>query len=344
MTLLFSRRRTAACVTFAAVLACILHGQRLEAQITQLRGFTDLRYSAGSRDSSGFKLGQLGLFATSDLSNGFTFLGETVFEFAENDFVVDIERLSVSYSLHPWLRLSVGKHHNPIGYWNAAYHHGTVLQPTIDRPVMFRFEDEGGVLPIHSIGLMASGRDISTLHLGYDVLLSNGLGANPHGDNNGAKAVTVRLSTQATSALLVGVSGYADRVSAGVVGPGGDTLAEPLRLDMHGAYAVYNGKRAEVRAEFQRMRVRTASLGVRNTNLGYAYAGFRIENFVPYVLYDGRDVSTDDPWLAVPPLHGILGGLRYDAAATVAFKGEYGFIRELGRTNRGVDLQVAVGF
>jgi hypothetical protein len=343
MTFLFSRARAVGCV-FVIALASVFNGGRLNAQITQLRGFTDLRYSAGSRDSSGFKLGQLGLFATSDLGNGFSFLGETVFEFDDNDFVVDIERLSVSYSLHPWLRLTVGKHHNPIGYWNAAYHHGTVLQPTIDRPVMFRFEDEGGVLPIHSIGLMASGRDISTLHLGYDVLLSNGLGSNPHGDNNGAKAVTVRLSTQATSELLLGVSGYADRVSAGVVGPGGDTLAEPLRLGMGGAYAVYNGKRAEARAEFQRMRVRTARVGARNANLGYAYAGFRAGNLVPYVLYDGRDVGAGNPWLTVPAQHGFLGGLRYDAAATVAFKGEYGFIRELGSTKRGLGLQVAVGF
>src|SRR3982751_5019269 len=187
----------------ALTIAIGVASRRSGAQETHVHGFTDVQFSAGSRDSSGFKLGQLALFVTSELAPGFSFLAETAFEY-ETDFVVDVERLSVAYAVAPWLRVTVGKHHNPIGYWNTAYHHGTLLQPTIDRPMMFLFEDDGGVLPIHSIGLMASGRDISTLHFAYDVLVSNGLGATPNGDNNRAKAATVRVSTQATSAFLFG--------------------------------------------------------------------------------------------------------------------------------------------
>jgi len=318
-------------------------GGQLQAQDTHVHGFTDVRFSTGARDSSGFKLGQLALFVTSELAPGFSFLAETVFEY-QSDFVVDVERLSVSYQVAPWLRFTAGKHHNPIGYWNAAYHHGTLLQPTIDRPIMFLFEDEGGVLPIHSIGLMASGRDISPLHFGYDVLLSNGLGATPAGDNDANKALTVRVSTQATSALLVGTSGYVDRVSPGVVQPGGGTLGEAVQIGMWGGHAVYNGAHLEARVEGQVMTARSASAGTRRANLGYGYAGFRVGEFVPYARYDALAIDVGNPWLDVPSKHALLGGLRYDAAATVAVKGEYGFVRESGRTKNGLSLQVAVGF
>jgi hypothetical protein len=318
-------------------------GERLAAQDTHVHGFTDVRFSAGNRDSSGFKLGQLAIFVTSELAPGFSFLAETAFEY-DTDFVVDVERLSVAYTVAPWLRLTAGKHHNPIGYWNTAYHHGTLLQPTIDRPMMFLFEDDGGVLPIHSIGLMASGRDISQAHLGYDLLLSNGLGATPKGDNNQAKAFTARVSTQATSAFLLGASGYVDHVAPGVVSPGGGTTIAPIDIAMYGGYAVFNGSPLEVRAEYQMMAARNGATGTHRANLAYGYAGLRFGELTPYVRYDVLDIASGNPWLDVPSKHGLLGGLRYDAAATVAVKGEYGFLREAGRTRNGLSMQIAVGF
>ncbi|HEV7837793.1 MAG TPA: hypothetical protein VGO75_06980, partial [Gemmatimonadaceae bacterium] len=115
-------------------------------------------------------------------------------------------------------------------------------------------------------------------------------------------------------------------------------------IGMWGAHAVYNGTYVEARAELQVMSARTATAGRRRANLGYAYTGIRIGEFVPYARYDALDIGAGNPWLDVPAKHGILGGLRYDAAATVALKGEYGFTRERGRTRRGLGVQVAVGF
>lgn len=339
MTIVSRYARRALCLT----LLIAAGNSRLAAQETHVHGFTDVKFSAGDRDSSGFKLGQLALFVTSELAPGFSFLAETVIEY-DGDWITDLERLSIAYSVAPWLRFTVGKHHDPIGYWNTAYHHGTLLQPTIDRPIMFLFEDEGGVLPIHAIGLMSSGRDISALHFGYDVLLSNGLGSDPTGDNNEAKAVTVRVSTQATSKLLFGASGYVDRVPTGVTSPGGGTTFEPIDIGMAGGHAVFNGSFLELRAEYQMMRSRSASTGTHRANLGYGYAGVRVGELTPYVRYDVLDIAPGNPWLDVPSKHGLLGGLRYDAAATVAVKGEYGFLRESGRTKNGLSMQVAVGF
>ena len=40
-----------------------------------------------------------------------------------------------------------------LGYWNNAFHHGRWLQITVDRPEILKFEDEGGLLPVHLVGV-----------------------------------------------------------------------------------------------------------------------------------------------------------------------------------------------
>jgi hypothetical protein len=47
--------------------------------------------------------------------------------------------------------------HTPLGYWNQYYHHGAWFQATATRPEMYLFEDDGGILPVHEIGIEASG-------------------------------------------------------------------------------------------------------------------------------------------------------------------------------------------
>jgi hypothetical protein len=48
----------------------------------------------------------------------------------------------------------LGRFHSPSRYWNAIYHHGQFLQTSISRPFLEQFEDDGGVLPTHSTGLL----------------------------------------------------------------------------------------------------------------------------------------------------------------------------------------------
>jgi hypothetical protein len=208
-------------------LGLVLPSAAARAQETTIRGFTDVTVGGSNRPgaNSAFGLGQFDLYVTSKVADRVSFLGETVFEFddAGGEFIVDVERVIVSYEASHLLRLAGGKHHTPLGYWNNAYHHGTLLQPTIQRPLLMRFEDEGGILPIHTTGLLVAGRDISPLHLGYDVMVGNGIGGSPTSDANQAKSVTVALSSELTSALQVGVNLYTDRVATG-------TPTDPGRL------------------------------------------------------------------------------------------------------------------
>ena len=82
------------------------------------------------------------------MTNRLSFLGEVIFEFDDNgEAVVDIERVVFKYTLSDQLWASMGRHHTQLGYWNEVFHHGLLLQPTVDRPEGLKFEDDGGILP-----------------------------------------------------------------------------------------------------------------------------------------------------------------------------------------------------
>ena len=45
--------------------------------------------------------------------------------------------------------VSIGRGHTAMGYWNQTFHHGKWFQTTTDRPAIYRFEDDIGILPVH---------------------------------------------------------------------------------------------------------------------------------------------------------------------------------------------------
>ena len=65
----------------------------------------------------------------------------------------EFERVQLGWQLSPTARLWLGRFHNPLGFWNNAYHHGVHFQPGITRPAFAAFEDDGGIMPMHSTGL-----------------------------------------------------------------------------------------------------------------------------------------------------------------------------------------------
>ncbi|HUL02369.1 MAG TPA: hypothetical protein VLV16_03935 [Gemmatimonadales bacterium] len=339
------------------VLSLTLAARVARAQDTKIRGFTDITAAASDAvdGNSFFALGQYDLYITSTLAPKWTFLGESVFEFDE-DFVVDVERLIISYRPSSHIQLAVGKHHTPFGYWNNAYHHGALMQPTIERPEMFLFEDDGGILPIHTTGFLVAGRDISSLHLGFDAMVGNGIGSTPISDNNEPKSFTFALHSQVTHALKVGVNYYDDRITQGtpkiygapvdVSLAAGDTVTATLAQRMFGGYAVYFGRALELMGEYQRItNVPSAGGTTTATDAFYVYAGYRIGNLVPYARYDGLLFDPADPYYIADDEHLVVVGARYDFAATVQIKGEYRHRSTTveGMVNEGV-LQVAIGF
>ena len=315
---------------------------------TNIHGFTDVSYLTGGANTgrtSAFGLGQFDLYITSSVADRLSFLGETVFEYDDlsNEFVVDVERVIAQYQLSDNLRLEAGKVHTPLGYWNNAYHHGFVMQPTIDRPQVVQFEDDGGPLPIHTVGLQLSGRDLTGAHLGFDVLLGNALGNRPTTDNrNDASSVTVAVHAQVTPALRIGVSGYRDRLVAGGGTPLGDTLTAPMTQTIGGAYVAWFSERAETVIEGHDVANRSAGLTTRSPNW-FAYAGVRIgTRVVPYAMHEDVRMADGDPYFAGDRFRRETLGIRYEYAASAVLKTE---LRSLDRrsADRATELGIQLG-
>ena len=87
----------------------------------------------------------------------------------------EVERLVVRYDANDRFKVSFGRYHTPINYWNTAFHHGQWLQTTISRPEMTQFG--GSFIPVHFIGTLVEGEvPAGGLNLNYNGGIGNGRG------------------------------------------------------------------------------------------------------------------------------------------------------------------------
>ena len=70
-------------------------------------------------------------------------------------FNAEVERMILRFDHSDRLKVSFGRYHTPINYWNTAFHHGQWLQTTITRPEMIQFG--GRFLPVHFVGALVEG-------------------------------------------------------------------------------------------------------------------------------------------------------------------------------------------
>jgi hypothetical protein len=310
----------------------------------QLRGYGDVSWNAkdlaGSTNS--FALGQLNLFITSRLSDKASFLAETVIEADQgtNEFGIEPERLLFLYSVNDHLNFSVGRFHTGIGFYNTAYHHSALMQTTMRRPFLFQFEDNGGILPIHSVGVSATGVISNRLGMHYVAEIGNGRSArttisnpvqNVTDDNNG-KAFNLGLffRPDAIRGLQFGFSGYHDHVTP---------LALPnLTEDIFAGHVVYQTTRFEFLNEAVVLHHAPDS-GLAATNIPgfYSQISRRFGNYRPYFRYEYVNVPARDLLYSdVALLHGPRAGLRYSLSESAAFKVEFG--RDMRRNLPSVNL------
>jgi len=299
--------------------------------LLRIRGFGDVNLRGGDQKGTrtSFALGQLDLFVTSDVSEKFKFLSEIVFEAdPTNTFGVDIERLLLQYSPNDYFNLSAGRFHTAIGYYNTAYHHSTWLQTATGRPFLFNFEDNGGPLPIHNVGISATGL-IPSGHLGLHYVAEVGNGrasSSPLAeavqnvvDENNGKAVNFALFAQpeAIRGLQVGFSAYHDHLTP-IASPG---IGE-LIFDAYGVL---------IRPNFEWLNeallIRHAidhSSRVFNTPGFYTQLSRRWGSYRPYFRYQYVNESDSEPvFPAVGRRQGPSVGLRFDASESVALKLQY---------------------
>jgi hypothetical protein len=309
----------------------------------RLSGFGNIDFADQDRTEGphGFSEGQFVLHFVSTLSPLVNIFGELSFSPradagtgspAATGFNAEVERLIVRFDRSDELKVSFGRYHTPINWWNTAFHHGQWLQTTISRPEMTQFG--GRFIPVHFVGAMVEGAfPASGLNLNYQAGVGNGRGAvisrgGDAGDNNATPAWVFNLFAKPDPAfgLQVGGSLYLDKITQTATGP-------EFRERVLSAHAAWQREDPEVIAEVAHIRHERIVGGGTGSNLAYyVQAAYRLPAFralwKPYYRFEHIDIDAADAVFAgIPNLDGSTVGVRYDIAAYAAIKSEGRFRR-----------------
>jgi hypothetical protein len=326
------------------------------------RGFADFGFGAGQLGNhliyplgaparSTFELGEFDLFISSRLSKELSFVSEVVIGADQTNYWgLDIERLQLTYKPSDYFQISAGRYHTAIGYYNTAFHHGTWFQTATGRPFMYFFEDSGGVLPVHNVGLTATGAVPGTGKLGLHWVaeVGNGRSSTNTGQpvqnflsdrNHKAVNFAAYIRPEAVSGLQIGGSWYLDTLY-----PNGVT---PVRQTVSSAYVTWINSRWELLNEGVLMQDRSGfDHRTYNSPMMYSQLSRRFGGWRPYFRYQYVNVSGGDP---LSPFHGLYygpsAGIRYDISDYAAMKLQYNRI-DLTKApaQNGIESQLAFTF
>jgi hypothetical protein len=317
-----------------------------------LAGFSDLNFVASDLKGShsGFTEGQFIFHITSQLSRKVNYFGELSMT-ARTDpglgtppaagFNVEVERSIIRYEQNDLFKLSFGRYHTPINYWNTAFHHGSWLQTTASRPEMVQFG--GSFIPVHFVGALAEGTSAAHgLNATYNVGFGNGRGevisrAGDYGDinNNRAWLINSFIRPDKLNGIQIGGSVYRDKVNAVGLPAYGEWI--------EAFHFVREKENPEIIAEFANVRHRPSGGGtVSNSQAWYVQLAWRApfadRKLKPYYRYEYIHIPRSD--LLFRRLSGLsesIAGIRYDISNFSALKFEYRSVDRPGlpRTNVG---------
>jgi len=318
--------------------------------LLKITGFSDLNFAANDshvpvtgfsqqtylQSHSGFAEGQFALHFSSALSSKVSVFGELTLTArpdagtgspAAPGFNAEVERIIVRYDLNDYFKLSFGRYHTPINYWNTAFHHGAWLQTTISRPEMTQFG--GSFIPVHFVGALAEGAiPAGGLNLNYDFGVGNGRGQvisrdGDFGDvnNNRAWLVNAFVKPDALFGLQAGGSVYRDKLNP----LGGPVAREWIRS----AHIVWNRETPEFIGEFADVTHEPVFGGVTSHSQAFytqfAYRlPFNAKKWKPYYRFEYMHIPFSDTiFKSVPSFNASTAGVRYDITNFAAFKFEY---------------------
>ena len=316
----------------------------------KLAGFSDFNFAATDlhgpsggfgtqtllNSHSGFQEGQFVLHMSSALSPKVSVFGEISMT-ARADagtgtppatgFNAEVERLIIRYDLNDYFKISFGRYHTPINYWNTAFHHGQWLQTTASRPEMTQFG--GSFIPVHFIGTLVEGAvPAGGLNLNYNFGLGNGRGqvisrGGDIGDinNNRAWLVNAFIKPDKLYGLQVGGSVYRD-----LINPLGGAAA---REWIQSGHVVWQKESPEFIAEFANVTHQpVGGAAASNSQAFYVQTAYRLpwaqKLWKPYYRFEYMHIPLADAiFKSVPSFTGNTVGMRYDITTYAAFKLEY---------------------
>lgn len=319
-----------------------LAGEQSTFPSMQIRGFADVDFGAtdqhGTNSNSGFTLGQFVLHISSPLSSKVSFFGETSFTAQAPGtsklppYKLDVERVLLRYDYNDIFKISFGKYHTPINYWNTAYHHGLWLQTTIARPEMIKFG--GQFLPVHFIGVLGEGEVPSgPLGLNYQVGMGNGRStdiarAGDFGDVNNNRAYVVNFFSKPIHipGFQVGTSVYGDEITSAALG------FPRTRELINSAHIVWIHETPEFLAEFANVRHYIPQTGQTFNSQGYyIQMAYRLpwfdKKWKPYYRFEHIHLPVGEPVFSIQNniqnFEGSTAGVRFDFTDFAALKAEY---------------------
>ena len=315
-----------------------------------VHGFLDAGAAASSRDDPqrlrGLRAGTLDLYLTPQFGDHVKSLMEIVFEYnADGRGEMEAERSQVGYTVNDQLTLWAGRFHTPIGLWNTLYHHGANLQPSIFRPRFVDFEDRGGLVPTHTVGVWGSGKtNLDAGKLSYDIYVGNGptvrersLDFNAFTDDNSGKLLGVNLGIAPRGALRgvnIGVHAFGATADSRAAS---DTVLARTRLRMAGGYFSYDANGWEGLAEYYHFaNFDLATSTPHTSHIGYLHLGRSYGTLIPYLRYERASLDGADNFFATQRLgrsySRALIGARYELDVNAALKVELSATKEAAAT------------
>lgn len=316
----------------------------------KILGFSDVTYesasnkvttagvAAPSETKDGFRLGSFDLVFTGSFNEKSSFLAEANIEFSPetNEPGYDLERVYYKYTVDDAFSVSVGRTHTALGYWNDAYHHGTWFQNSIARPQVYVYEDGGGVLPLHSVGVEFRGK---LGFFNYIANVGNGRGfsqdppTNNHADKNSKQTnLFVYFEPPQVKGLRFGGGILSDKLPASTRyaddGTTIDHLVPKGDETITNAHVVYLTDAMEFIVEHHDVSHKFAEQNLTiKQSYNYVQASHQVaELYTPYLRYE---MLNNDPKNTDPYLKGVTGGdkrtiaivgLRYDLNDATALK------------------------
>jgi hypothetical protein len=301
--------------------------------------------------SGNFYTGDFDLLLTARISDKASVLSE--FAFGEEDaqkFDVDLERVLFKYDYNDHLRMSFGRYQTGIGYYNTAFHHGSWLQTTADRPLIMEFADNGGLLPTQAVGFSFTGT-IPSGGLGLNYIAEYGssdtvrpeLNGNVVEDENNGNHVNVGLFARPDSipGLQIGGSIYHDQISDFTRGPNvrlGQTIVNGHVLYIrHGIEFLNEG--------FLIRHVYEQGSTVFNMPAFYSQISKQFGRVRPFFRYQYINANPSSLFGDVDLRYGPSFGARYDFSDFIAFKAQLDQTIRKGQADLdGLHFQLAFTF
>ena len=283
-----------------------------------MHGFMDIGFATNSNrdpltaDPSGFYVGSLSFYLTPHFGDKVKALVEPNFEIPPDGSVaVDLERVQIGYTFSDNATAWAGRFHTPYGYWNTGFHHGAQMQTSVLRPRFLDFEDKGGILPAHMVGLWGTGKvRAGAGRFTYDVYAGNGpkivdagagagvLDINQAGDDNHQAMVGFNLGYEFSGmmdGLRLAVHGLNGDVNSYTAGP---AFLNTTTLGMMGGSAVYSSNEWEVMGEYYRFndKDKSSGTGTHTSWADYLQIGRSFNDLTPYVRFERTVLSQLDSY------------------------------------------------